>query len=205
MYRMSIQVQQHEIKLLKLRVETFGGELATGQGFWECFKQPVHDNDGLAKLQKFQHLGLLLTGPVMAAIKGLQATEAYYGDDKAILQSICGDKERMQQEHLGKLRALSEYLHQLTYGFLELYSNESYSDRDQAFNAGIFEGYATADRAIMHYDNLWKQYCAHQVDSCVKLFQFIGATLNYMQQQATELAVKDPYWHQDGLNHEESA
>ncbi|XP_075736787.1 putative phospholipase B-like 2 isoform X4 [Rhipicephalus microplus] len=82
------------------------------------------------------------------------------------------------------------------YGFLELYSNESYSDRDQAFNAGIFEGYATADRAIMHYDNLWKQYCAHQVDSCVKLFQFIGATLNYMQQQATELAVKDPYWHQ---------
>uniref|UniRef100_A0A6M2D8Z4 Phospholipase B-like n=1 Tax=Rhipicephalus microplus TaxID=6941 RepID=A0A6M2D8Z4_RHIMP len=83
------------------------------------------------------------------------------------------------------------------YGFLELYSNESYSDRDQAFNAGIFEGYATADRAIMHYDNLWKQYCAHQVDSCVKLFQFIGATLNYMQQQATELAVKDPYWHQD--------
>ncbi|XP_075533846.1 putative phospholipase B-like 2 isoform X2 [Dermacentor variabilis] len=82
------------------------------------------------------------------------------------------------------------------YGFLELYTNESYSDRDQAFSAGIFEGYATADRALMHYDNLWKQYCAHQADGCVKLFQFIGATLNFMQQQVTELAEKDPYWHQ---------
>ncbi|XP_075533847.1 putative phospholipase B-like 2 isoform X3 [Dermacentor variabilis] len=48
----------------------------------------------------------------------------------------------------------------------------------------------------MHYDNLWKQYCAHQADGCVKLFQFIGATLNFMQQQVTELAEKDPYWHQ---------
>ncbi|KAL1424594.1 hypothetical protein MTO96_019998 [Rhipicephalus appendiculatus] len=82
------------------------------------------------------------------------------------------------------------------YGFLEVYTNESYSDRDQAFNAGIFEGYATADRAIMHYDNLWKQYCAHQADGCVKLLQFIGATLNYMQQQVEELALKDRYWHQ---------
>ncbi|XP_070385785.1 putative phospholipase B-like 2 [Dermacentor albipictus] len=82
------------------------------------------------------------------------------------------------------------------YGFLELYTNESYSDRDQAFSAGIFEGYATADRALMHYDNLWKQYCAHQADDCVKLLQFVDATLSFMQQQVKELAEKDPYWHQ---------
>ncbi|XP_077527250.1 putative phospholipase B-like 2 [Haemaphysalis longicornis] len=85
------------------------------------------------------------------------------------------------------------------YGFLDLHTNESYSDRDQAFSAGIFEGYATADRARMHYDNLWRQYCSQQADNCAQLFQFVGTTLEYMKEQAAKLADTDPYWHQVDL------
>lgn len=85
------------------------------------------------------------------------------------------------------------------YGILDLHTNASYSDHDQAFSAGIFEGYATADRARMHYDNLWSQYCAHQADNCAQLFQFVGTTLDYMKEQAAKLADTDPYWHQVDL------
>ncbi|KAH9364865.1 hypothetical protein HPB48_021686 [Haemaphysalis longicornis] len=48
----------------------------------------------------------------------------------------------------------------------------------------------------MHYDNLWRQYCAEQADNCVQLFQFVGTTLDYMKEQAAKLADTDPYWHQ---------
>lgn len=101
-----VPVQQRGIKLPKLHMETFSGELSSWQEFWECFKQAVHDNDGLSKSQKFQYLRSLLTGAAMTSIKGLQATEACYDDAIDILQRRYGDKERIQQDHLGKLRAL---------------------------------------------------------------------------------------------------
>lgn len=66
----------------------------------------MHDNKELSKAEKFQYLRLLLTGTAMTAVRGLQATEACYEDAVEILQRRFGDKEKIEQEHLAKLRSL---------------------------------------------------------------------------------------------------
>lgn len=73
-------VLQHGIKLLKLHLETFSGELSSWQASWVRYKQAVHDNNNLSKSQMFHYLRSLLIGPAMGIIKGLHATEACYED-----------------------------------------------------------------------------------------------------------------------------
>ncbi|KAH6946129.1 hypothetical protein HPB50_011767 [Hyalomma asiaticum] len=41
--------QRPALKMPKLWLETFGGELATWQSFRECFKDAMHENEGLSK------------------------------------------------------------------------------------------------------------------------------------------------------------
>ncbi|XP_037522004.1 uncharacterized protein LOC119399261 [Rhipicephalus sanguineus] len=79
------QTHHHGVKLPKLRLEPFNGELSAWQAFWECYRKAVHENEGLSKTEKFQYLRSLLTGPAMTAIRGLQATEACYEDAIEIL------------------------------------------------------------------------------------------------------------------------
>ncbi|XP_040066343.1 uncharacterized protein LOC120839989 [Ixodes scapularis] len=59
-------------------------------------------------LQTFngEYLRNHVTGPAAAAIAGLQATEACYDDAIEILTLRFGDKRRIEQNHLAKLRAL---------------------------------------------------------------------------------------------------
>ncbi|XP_077508445.1 uncharacterized protein LOC144119775 [Amblyomma americanum] len=103
----SLPTPRHSgIKLPKLHLESFNGELANWQTFWECFRETVHENLSLSKAEKFHYLKSLLTGPASSAVRGLQATEASYDDAVQILQRRFGDKGRIEQEHLTKLRML---------------------------------------------------------------------------------------------------
>lgn len=43
------QSRQQGVKLPKLRLEPFNGELSAWQAFWECYRKAVHDNEGLSK------------------------------------------------------------------------------------------------------------------------------------------------------------
>ncbi|XP_064464869.1 uncharacterized protein LOC135376198 [Ornithodoros turicata] len=94
------------IKLPKLQLQTFRGDLDRWLPFWEQFCEAVHENDDLTKSEKFQYLRTLLSGPPAAAIAGLQASEACYEDAVKILTSRFGDRKRITQDHLAKLRTL---------------------------------------------------------------------------------------------------
>ncbi|XP_077553627.1 uncharacterized protein LOC144168541 [Haemaphysalis longicornis] len=100
------QPRQQGLKLPKLRLEPFNGELSAWGAFWECFQKTVHDNKELSKAEKFQYLRSLLTGTSMTAVRGLQATEACYEDAVEILKRRFGNKEKIEQEHLAQLRTL---------------------------------------------------------------------------------------------------
>lgn len=100
--------QQPELKLPKLRLETLCGELATWQSFWECFREAVHENDGLSKTEKFHYLKSFLSGVAMSAVQGLQATEACYDNAVEILQRRFGDTGKLEQEHLSQSRSLPQ-------------------------------------------------------------------------------------------------
>ncbi|XP_064461957.1 uncharacterized protein LOC135372206 [Ornithodoros turicata] len=94
------------IKLPKLQLQTFRGDLDRWLPFWEQFCEAVHENDDLTKSEKFQYLRTLLSGPPAAAIAGLQASEACYEDAVKILTRRFGDQKRITQDHLAKLRTL---------------------------------------------------------------------------------------------------
>ncbi|XP_042147986.1 uncharacterized protein LOC121046466 [Ixodes scapularis] len=70
------------------------------------FSGAVHSNDSITRSEKFHYLRTLVTGPAAAAIAGLQATEACYDDAIHILTQRFGDRRRIEQDHLAKLRSL---------------------------------------------------------------------------------------------------
>ncbi|XP_040061246.1 uncharacterized protein LOC120836440 [Ixodes scapularis] len=94
------------IKLPKLQLQSFKGELAVWQPFWQQFKRAIHENGELSSGEKFQYLRTLVSGPAKASIDGLQVTDACYNDAIEILTRQFGDYRRIQQDHLTKLRTL---------------------------------------------------------------------------------------------------
>lgn len=93
------------VRLPKLELPKFNGELCQWQPFWERFQDSIH-NTTLSRVDKFHYLKSSLTGAAAAAITGLQVSEACYNDALAILKSRFGDKKRIEKEHLGLLRRL---------------------------------------------------------------------------------------------------
>ncbi|XP_064462610.1 uncharacterized protein LOC135373316 [Ornithodoros turicata] len=94
------------VKLPKLQLVQFKGELSQWQPFWEQFEATVHNNDQLSDVEKLQYLRSLLVGPAACAISGLQRTAACYKDALDILTQRFGDKRRIEREHLHNLRHL---------------------------------------------------------------------------------------------------
>ncbi|XP_064463610.1 uncharacterized protein LOC135374602 [Ornithodoros turicata] len=94
------------VKLQRLQLMKFRGDLAEWQPFWEQYKANIHENRKLSKRDKFHYLRSLLLGPAAAALSGLQTTEAAYDDAIALLTQRFGDKGRLERQYLEKLRTL---------------------------------------------------------------------------------------------------
>ncbi|XP_064475747.1 uncharacterized protein LOC135389643 [Ornithodoros turicata] len=92
------------VRLPRLQLQTFKGDIPKWPPFWEQFRQSIHENENLSRSEKFQYWRSLLSGPPAAAIAGLQATEMCYQDAIDILTRRFGDQKRIEREHLGKLR-----------------------------------------------------------------------------------------------------
>ncbi|XP_064470189.1 uncharacterized protein LOC135384938 [Ornithodoros turicata] len=97
---------QSGVKLPKLKLQTFSGELTNWISFWEQYRRAVDENARLAKSEKFQYLRTLLKGDAASAIRGLQATAACYDDAIDILKQRFGNTTRIEREHLSRLRKL---------------------------------------------------------------------------------------------------
>ncbi|KAM7289757.1 putative phospholipase B-like 2 [Ixodes scapularis] len=99
------------------------------------------------------------------------------------------------------------------FGFLEIYTNEVFPDEYQAYAAGFLEAYFTKDLVAKHFSNQWSDYCDKEAEYCKRLYDFLSANLDFMNEQAAKYRETDPYWHQvdlilnqlaglnDGLNH----
>ncbi|XP_064469797.1 uncharacterized protein LOC135384529 [Ornithodoros turicata] len=112
------------IRLPKLQLVRFRGELSMWGTFWEQFKGAIHDNTSLSKAEKFYYLRSLLDGPAATAISGLQATEECYTDAIEVLTERFGDKKRIEREHLSRLRTLPDIKSSRdVYGLRRLYDH----------------------------------------------------------------------------------
>lgn len=84
-----------KVKLPKLTIQPFKGELTTWTTFWDSYHAAIDANTSLSKIDKFNYLRSLLQGSALDAIAGLSLTEANYPEAIAILKEHFGNRQQI--------------------------------------------------------------------------------------------------------------
>lgn len=77
---------QSRVKLPKLNLRSFGGDLTQWTSFWESFQAAIHNNDDLSDIEKFNYLNSLIERTAKEAISGFALTAGNYHEAIRTLQ-----------------------------------------------------------------------------------------------------------------------
>ena len=91
------------VKLPKLSLRKFNGDLTSWTPFWESFKSSIHENNEITSVDKFNYLNSLLEGSAAAAIAGLTLSDANYNDAVTILTKRFGNRQQIVTKHMDAL------------------------------------------------------------------------------------------------------
>ena len=81
-----LPVHSTRVKLPKLSLKKFNGDLTKWITFWDTFESAVHRNSTLSSIDKFNYLNSLLESTAAEAIAGLTLTSANYEEAVATLK-----------------------------------------------------------------------------------------------------------------------
>ena len=96
-------VSATRVKLPKLTLKKFNGDLTKWTPFWDSFESSIDHNPDLSEVDKFNYLNSLLEGPASEAISGLKLTAANYLEAIAILRRRFGNKQQIITKHMDVL------------------------------------------------------------------------------------------------------
>ena len=88
------------VKLPKLSLKKFGGDLTKWMTFWDTFESSVHNNPSLSKIDKFNYLNSLLESAAAESIAGLTLTSVNYDEAVATLKRRFGNKQLIVNRHM---------------------------------------------------------------------------------------------------------
>lgn len=94
------------VKLPKLSLKRFNGDLTKWITFWDTFESAVHNNPALSDIDKFNYLTTLLESAAAEAIAGLTLTAANYSEAVATLGRRFGNKQAIINRHMDILLRL---------------------------------------------------------------------------------------------------
>ena len=94
------------IKLPKLTIPPFEGDITQWTPFWDSYESAIHQNSSLTEIDKFNYLRSLLKGAGREAISGLMLTTANYDEAISILKKRYGNKQVIISRHMDALMAL---------------------------------------------------------------------------------------------------
>ena len=92
-----------QMKLEKLSLPGFDGDIVKFTEFWPLFKSRVHDNAGLDDSNKMGYLVAKLSGPALAVVKGLPHTSAGYKTALDLLMKRFGQRAPLINLHLTEM------------------------------------------------------------------------------------------------------
>ena len=95
------------LKLPKLVIPRFSGEVTKFRSFWDSFDSAIHRNNTLSVIDKFNYLHRLLEGPAAKSIQDLALSEANYEAAIVILQDRFGKTQQIISAHMDELLRLS--------------------------------------------------------------------------------------------------
>ena len=112
------------MKLPKLSIRPFNGELTAWTPFWDSYRSAIHDNPSLTDTEKFNYLRSLLERTALDAISGLSLTAPNYKEAVAVLERRFGNKQRIVAKHMDALMNLEAVTSQHKFkGLRRLYDN----------------------------------------------------------------------------------
>ena len=89
-----------KVKLPKLTLKWFNGDLTNWTTFWDSFESSIHNNTGLSNIDKFNYLNSLLERSAAEAISGLTLTSTNYDEAVTILKKRFGNKQLIINKHM---------------------------------------------------------------------------------------------------------
>ena len=94
------------IKLPKLELQKFDGDILKWQEFWDSFEASIHRNPSLQPVDKSSYLRAELEGVASTVISGLELTNSNYEVAVSLLQERLGRDELMIDSHYSALMDL---------------------------------------------------------------------------------------------------
>ena len=94
---------QNSVKLPKLTIDKFDGDVSLWSDFWNRFETATHKNETLSKTGKFSYLKSYLSGAAAKTVAGLMLTDSNYDHALEILNNRYGRKDVIVNAHMTKL------------------------------------------------------------------------------------------------------
>ena len=91
------------MKLPKLQMRSFSGKVQDWQEFWDSFKSAIHEDPGLAKIDKFKYLRSFLDEPARRVISGLALTDAEYDSAVELLKKRFAKPTLIKRAHINDM------------------------------------------------------------------------------------------------------
>ena len=101
--RSSMTASSPCVKLPKLSLKKFNGDLTKWMTFWDTFESAVHNNPALMSIDKFSYLTSLLESTASEAVAGLTLTAANYDEAVATRKRRFGSKQLIINRHMDLL------------------------------------------------------------------------------------------------------
>ena len=89
-----------KVKLPKLSLRKFDGDLTSWATFWDSYESLIHLNPDLSSVDKFNYLHSLVDGIAAEAIAGLALTSSNYEEAIALLKKRFGNKQQQISKHM---------------------------------------------------------------------------------------------------------
>lgn len=91
------------MKLPKITLPHFGGNVLKWPAFWDSYESAVHSNPDLSDVDKFNYLRSLLERPAYEAIAGLTLSSGNYAEAANLLKKRFGNKQLIISKHMETL------------------------------------------------------------------------------------------------------
>ena len=88
------------VRLPKLTIRPFNGDLTAWTTFWESYESSIHKNASLSDIDRFNYLRSLLEHTALEAISGLILTSTNYHEAIEILKRRFGNKQQIISRHM---------------------------------------------------------------------------------------------------------
>ena len=95
------------VKLPKLSIRKFGGDLTKWVTFWDCFDFAIHRNPSLSNVDKFNYLNSYLESTAAESVAGLTLTSANYEEAVSTLKRRFGNTQLIVDRHMDALLNLT--------------------------------------------------------------------------------------------------